>query len=177
MTDGPFDLDEIDETIENNRLSDKIDKLSASLMTFAQGMDNLCGFLKSNYEIARELRDYQKQTVEMEERKTSEQSATASAVITDAIEKATDKCITRIRSETDAACERLKKAEGRYSLPSFGFSVILSALIWLSGFLCVIIYANTVCFHLSEITSLISIFLGSFILTVLLLYLSHRYDK
>lgn len=177
MTDEPFDLDEIDETIEHNDLSDKLDKLSASLDYFAHAMDSLCGLLKNNYEIARDIRDYQKQTVESEERKAKERDVNASSTITDAIEKTTDKCITRIQAETDAACERITKAEGRYSLPPFGFSVILSALIWLTGFLSVIIYANTVRFHLSEITTLISIFLCSFILTVLLLYLFHRYAK
>ena len=177
MQDHPFNLDEIDETIEHNDLSEKLDKLSASLLTFAQAMDHLCGLLKSNYEIAWDIRDYQKQTVEMEERMASEQSANASSTITDAIEKATDKSITRIRSETDAMCERMKKAEERYSLPPLGFSVILSALIWLTGFLSVIIYANTVRFHLSEITTLLSIFIGSFSLTILLLYLFHSYAK
>ena len=177
MQEQPFNLDEFEETIENNGLSEKIDKLSECLIPFAQAIDSLKESLLSNYEVAKDIRDYQKQTVEKEERKVSERSVNASATITEVIENATDNAVARIHAETDALCERMKIAEGRYSLPSFGFSVILSALIWLTGFLCVIIYANAVSFHLSEITTLIFIFLCSFTLTVLLLYLFHRYDK
>lgn len=177
MKEEPFDLDEIDETVENNRLSEKLDQFSESLITYARAIDSLKRFLMSNYEIAKDLRDYQRQTVEMAQQDIKDHGANAATMIIEATEKATDKAVARILAETDAACKRISEAENRYSIPPFAFNVILSALIWLTSFLCVIIYANTVRFHLDEITTLLSIFIGSFALTVLLLYLFHRYAK
>lgn len=177
MQEQPFNLDELDDTVENNSLSDKLDKFSDILPPLAKAIDILCGFLKSNYEIAKDLRDYQKQTVGMARNDIKNHGENAATIITDAIKQATAESIQRIRAETEASCKRMRESENRYSLPPFAFNVILSALIWLTGFLCVIIHANTVRFHLDEITTLLSIFIGSFALTALLLYLFHRYEK
>lgn len=177
MKNEPFNLDEIDETIDHNDLSDKIDKLAESLIPFAKAIDSLKGFLRSNYEIAKDLRDYQRQMVETEGRKLKEDSLNSANIISDAINKTTNDAIARIRSEADAASERLRKAENRYSFPPFGFHVLLTGLLWLFGFLCVIIYANATAFHLKEITYLVLIFLGMFILSIFLLYLFCRHDR